>query len=195
MCLFLPSSFNRRNAAHRYIATAAVTLGLVGAALNQPPALAQSTASSNAQAASPLATMRVDHVMVGVDDFDGMIRWYVDKLGFLEEKRWTVEGLAGINLAYLIGPGDFRIEFIGGGKGPRTPVPATFPQHFTMRGFQHLCFWVDDVDAAMAELRRRGVPVFVPAEDYPVGAERRVAFIQDPEGNVIEFAGPLRGAR
>lgn len=37
----------------------------------------------------------------------------------------------------------------------------------------------------------RGVSAFVPAESYPEGAERRVAFILDPEGNVIEFSHPL----
>lgn len=45
----------------------------------------------------------------------------------------------------------------------------------------------------MAELTKRGVPAFVSATDYPKGAERRVAFVKDPEGNVIELAGPLAG--
>lgn len=43
----------------------------------------------------------------------------------------------------------------------------------------------------MTELARRDVATFFPATDFPQGAERRVAFVKDPEGNVIEFAGPL----
>jgi catechol 2,3-dioxygenase-like lactoylglutathione lyase family enzyme len=135
--------------------------------------------------------MRADHVMLGADDMDRMTAWYRNALGFEVENAWTVEGLPGIRLAYLTGHG-FRLELIAGGA-PRTPVPASFPEHFTMRGFQHLCFWVDDMDAAVAELERQGVPMFVPATDYPEGAERRVAFVKDLDGSVVELAGPLAG--
>jgi catechol 2,3-dioxygenase-like lactoylglutathione lyase family enzyme len=166
---------------------AAASLAGLGAA---PQATAQG--AEGPAAGSGFRGMRADHVMLGVDDMDRMTTWYRDVLGFEVEKAWTVEGLPGIRLAYLTGHG-FRLELIAGGGGPRTPVPASFPEHFTMRGFQHLCFWVDDVDAAVAELERRGVPMFVPATDYPEGAERRVAFVKDPEGNVVELAGPLAG--
>lgn len=47
----------------------------------------------------------------------------------------------------------------------------------------------------MASLAARGVPAFVKAETYPLDGtvfERRVAFVNDPEGNVIEFGEPLR---
>jgi len=39
------------------------------------------------------------------------------------------------------------------------------------------------------------VTAFVTAETYPLDGtefERRVAFIHDPEGNVVEFGEPLR---
>ncbi|WP_250126476.1 hypothetical protein [Chroococcidiopsis sp. CCMEE 29] len=49
---------------------------------------------------------------------------------------------------------------------------------------------VDSVDAVMAELTRRGIDAFVPAASYE-NVGRRVSFIQDPEGNVIEFAQDL----
>lgn len=121
-----------------------------------------------------------------------MIQWYKEKLGFREERRWTVDALPGMQLAYIELNG-FRVEIIGGGGGHRPPVPSSFEQHLRMQGYQHLCFSTNDVDAVIAELNRRGVPTFVGAEDYPSGAERRVAFIQDNEGNVIEFAGSLKG--
>lgn len=149
-------------------------------------------AASNDAGAAPNfpIPMRADHVMLGVDDMDGMITWYREKLSFQVERAWTVDGLPGIQLAY-IGAHGFRLELIAGGRGPRTPDPASFDQHFRMRGFQHLCLWTENVDAVMAELSRRGVQTFYPATDFPNGAERRVAFVKDPEGNVIEFAGPL----
>ena len=131
--------------------------------------------------------------MSGVDDLDAMIAWYRDKLGYRVEKTWAVDGLPGMRLAYLIGHDGFRIELVEGGRGPRTPNPSSFEQALKARGYQHLCYEVGDVDAVMAELGARGVAAFYPATDFPVGAERRVAFIKDPEGNIIEFAGPLKG--
>jgi catechol 2,3-dioxygenase-like lactoylglutathione lyase family enzyme len=139
-----------------------------------------------------LGSLRADHVFIGVFDFEGTIQWYKEKLGFREERRWTVDALPGMQLAYIELNG-FRIEIIGSGGGQRAPVPSSFEQHLRMQGYQHLCFSTNDVDAVIAELNRRGVTTFVAAEDYPSGAERRVAFIQDNEGNVIEFAGPLKG--
>lgn len=130
-------------------------------------------------------------VKLGVDDMEAMMAWYRDKLGYEVEKAWTVDGLPGIRLAYLIGHGGYRMELIAGGRGLRTPNPASFDEHFRMRGYQHACYWVDDVDAVMAELKGRGVEVFFPSTDFPAGAERRVALVKDPEGNVVEFAGPL----
>jgi catechol 2,3-dioxygenase-like lactoylglutathione lyase family enzyme len=141
---------------------------------------------------SVLGNATADHISVGVDDYEASIAWYRDKLGFEVEKEWTVDGLLGVKLAYLIKNG-FRIEILYGGKGEPVTAPEDFQQHFNRKGFGHLCFYVEDVDLAMSQLNRRGVPTFVPAKDYPVGAERRVAFVLDNSGNVIEFAGPLKG--
>ena len=47
----------------------------------------------------------------------------------------------------------------------------------------------------LAELAANGVPTFVAGETYALDGtiyERRVGFIQDPEGNVIEYAEPLQ---
>jgi catechol 2,3-dioxygenase-like lactoylglutathione lyase family enzyme len=52
----------------------------------------------------PTALRRADHVCIGVDDFEGVLAWYCEKLGFAVEKRWHVEKLPGVQLAYLIGP-------------------------------------------------------------------------------------------
>jgi catechol 2,3-dioxygenase-like lactoylglutathione lyase family enzyme len=154
-----------------------------------PPAAAQELR----QIPAVIAQMQADHVEVGVDDMDVMSRWYTRVLGFKVEKSWTVDELPGVRLAYLVHPSGWRMEFASGIKGPRTPKADDFGSAFQMRGFQHLCFRVSDVDAVMAEMTRQGVTAFFPATDFPVGAERRVSFIQDPEGNVIEFAGPLVG--
>lgn len=138
---------------------------------------------------SPLATITADHVFIGVDNYDVMKRWYIEKLDFNVDKEWTVDELPGMKLAYLC-KGNFRLELIGDDQGPRTSVPVDFVEHLKSKGFQHLAFRVDSVDAVMAELTRRGIDTFVPAASYE-NVGRRVSFIKDPEGNVIEFVQDL----
>ena len=41
-------------------------------------------------------------------------------------------------------------------------------------------------------MNRRGTPAFSPAIDFPP-LNLRVGFVQDPDGNVIEFTGPPAG--
>lgn len=164
----------------------AVTLGFAGAAGAQTP---------QPNPAPVIAQMQADHVELGVDNMDVMIDWYVRVLGFSVEKAWTVDELPGVRLAYLIHPSGWRVEFAAGVSGPRTPKAKDFAEAFQMRGLQHLAFRVTNVDAAVKAAVEQGASVLYPATDFPVGAERRVAFIQDPEGNLIEFAGPLAAAK
>ena len=138
--------------------------------------------------------MVADHVLINATDFDRSLTWYCDNLGFEEEVRWTVDGLEGTNLAYLK-RGLFRIELASGPTTSETaslPVASDFAEHFAQRGITHLCFRVQDVDATLSTLADKGIPTFSPAIDFPA-LRCRVGFVQDPDGNVIEFKGPLAG--
>jgi predicted enzyme related to lactoylglutathione lyase len=64
-------------------------------------------------------------------------------------------------------------------------------EQFTFRGWNHICFASDDVDATVANLASRGVPVVLPPSDFPEGPGVRIGIVQDLEGNMIEFTGPL----
>ena len=158
------------------------------------PALATPARSESGDPADPLAGFATDHVMINVSDFHRSVRWYQEKLGFEEVVRWTVDGLAGTNLAYLQ-RGDFLIEIASGPETDQTarlPRATDFASHFAHRGITHLCFRVADVDAALAEMNRLGIETFSAAIDFPP-LDCRVGFIQDPDGNVIEFKGPRAG--
>jgi catechol 2,3-dioxygenase-like lactoylglutathione lyase family enzyme len=161
-------------------------------------AVSATVAGSEAvQAADPtrrLDWLRYDHVSIHVADFDGTLRWYKEKLGFREEVSWRVAALNGKQLAYLSKNGSW-IELVSA-----TPVQSGLPpvnsfvEHFSRLGFGHLCFATGDIDGVMRDLKEMGISVFVEAQTYPLDGtvfERRVAFIKDPEGNVIEFGGPL----
>lgn len=141
-----------------------------------------------------IARMRVEHAMLGTPDYDATLAWWTGVLDFRVEVEWTVPALPGLRLAYLEKNG-FRLEVVGSPERFQVrAAPADLGQHLTDGGYAHLAFVVDDVDAVMAELAAKGVAVFFPPTSFPdVG--RRVAFIMDPHGNVVEFAADLPEGR
>lgn len=151
--------------------------------------VAQATAGT-----SPLATSRFDHMSLNVRDFDAMMAWYQSALGFTVAVAWRVNALNGKRLAYL-DLGTTRLELVEADPdGIGLPEAEDFLAHFARTGYGHLCFAVDDVDQVMEDLAGAGVPTFVQAETYDLDGtpyRRRVGFMKDPEGNVLEFGEPL----
>lgn len=123
-------------------------------ACNQPSA--QSQVNNTTQTIestttnSALDSLRAEHVMLRVPNFEETRRWYQDKLGFREVLRWKEPSLPGVDLAYLELNG-FRLEILGGGA-PRKAIaaPANVPAHTQTQGYRHLCFRTNDVDATLA---------------------------------------------
>jgi len=60
-----------------------------------------------------------------------------------------------------------------------------------LAGFRHLALRVESIDAAKAELERRGVKF---TEDVrPAAGGGKVLFFEDPEGNLLHFVERLPG--
>jgi catechol 2,3-dioxygenase-like lactoylglutathione lyase family enzyme len=138
----------------------------------------------------PLPPLHADHVLIGTPDYSATLAWYRAVLDARIDLEWTVPELPGMALAYLR-VGDFKIEVIGTADSiPGALRAEDFGSHLRTSGYTHLCFAVANVDETMAALAEHGVPEFFPATDFP-NVGRRVAFIQDNNGNVIEFAGPM----
>jgi methylmalonyl-CoA/ethylmalonyl-CoA epimerase len=125
-----------------------------------------------------------------VSNYEETLDWYQQKLDAKVTGEWTFEAIPDLKLAHLNVYG-FRIEIISSTHSqPGMPMAQNLDQGLRTRGIGHFCFRVDDVDAALAELNRRGVPTFVPLGSYPdVGV--RICFVQDNNGNLIEFVTPL----
>ena len=139
------------------------------------------------------ALRRADHVCIRVEDFGRALAWYTEKLGLTVDRIFRIEGMPGTESAYLNGPGGFRVEIVGGGESQRRSAAGNFMEQINIQGFTHVSFWSDDVDATMAELERRGVPVVLPPIDSsPAGI--RAAFVRDADGNLIEFVGPMKSS-
>ncbi|MGC4092654.1 MAG: VOC family protein [Polyangiaceae bacterium] len=140
---------------------------------------------------SSFASMRGHHAAVRVPDYETEKRWFIEKLDFRVIHEWPYEDQ---NLAY-VGPANddhFYIEILGDGKpGPVAKAPyKDLSDSLRYAGFHHVCLQVDDVDATVAELRRRGVTIVTEPFVLPV-IDRRLAFFADPFGNLFELAEVL----
>ena len=107
------------------------------------------------------------------------------KLGFTVEREWPFGDL---QLAYLT-RGSAKIELLAGGDPAPQERVAELGESFGAERVHHVCLAVDDLDATLAELAERDVPLlgepFVVAE---IG--RRLAFVQDNAGNLLELSAP-----
>ncbi|MFV0259816.1 MAG: VOC family protein [Acidimicrobiales bacterium] len=107
----------------------------------------------------------VHHVSINVDDLDRALRFYTKVLGLTVR---TDRPLLGVDGAWL-DAGDQQVHLI---------VAEVPPD----RG-QHLALLIDDIDAAVAELRQRDIRVSDPA---PVAGVLQ-SFFRDPAGNRVEI--------
>jgi hypothetical protein len=79
------------------------------------------------------------------------------------------------------------IEIAGGGNPTRAmPPPTTIKDTFRQQGYIHVCLKVDEMDAAVAELKRRGVEVFAGSNVNPT-LNRKFVHFKDNNGFDVEL--------
>jgi catechol 2,3-dioxygenase-like lactoylglutathione lyase family enzyme len=110
----------------------------------------------------------VHHVSINVDDVDAAIRFYVDVLGLAERDDRPDFGFGG---AWLDAGGQ-QVHLLEAAAAPAVG--------------QHFAFLVDDIEAAIRDIRALDVAV---SDAKPVGAGRQ-AFLTDPAGNTVELTQP-----
>lgn len=144
---------------------------------------------------SAFATATHDHVAIRVADFDATVRWYGDKLGFVVDRRWAAPPYAGTELtpAYLH-LNNLVLEVVGGGNPrPSRIAPASVAELLAVEGYSHLCIRVDDIDAAQAELKAKGVYVYA-GPNTNLALSRRFLHFLDLNGLSIELVQYLPGS-
>lgn len=142
------------------------------------------------RSSGPLASMTGHHAALRVPDLETSKRWFVEKLDFRVVHEWPYGDL---QLAFVAPPADdtFFVEILGGAAPTPRPDYSGFADSFAHAGLHHFCLSVEDVDATITELDRRGVTVVAePFDLEDIG--HRLAFIADPWGNLIEFAQVLQ---
>jgi catechol 2,3-dioxygenase-like lactoylglutathione lyase family enzyme len=139
---------------------------------------------SAADASSPFASWKVEHIAIRVPDFEAAVAWYTEKLDF--RLRHSLP-LAGLTFGFLTLAVDDRVRFellAGPGANERPPYDD-LRSSYKMSGWHHAGLRVECVNTSVEELKRRGVTIV--SEPHDVAAiGLRVAFFADPWGNLFE---------
>jgi methylmalonyl-CoA epimerase len=96
----------------------------------------------------------IHHVGVVVQDMDGALTLYRDKIGLALVKEETIED-QGVRAA-LLDLGNSFLELL------EPTVPDTGIARYLERrgeGLHHVCLEVDDIHASLADLKSKGVPL------------------------------------
>ena len=116
------------------------------------------------------------HVCLNVSDADRLADWYENNLDL--ERSWEFAAGNTRNV-YVADSGGFELQ-LSDTDGEDEFEAGT--------AWDHVAVAVEDVDAAFAEVDHHGV-VQAPADQPEAGA--RTAFVEDPDGHVVELVESL----
>ncbi|WP_224449949.1 VOC family protein [Haloprofundus salilacus] len=124
-------------------------------------------------------TNDIIHTALRVSDIDATVAFYVDGLGLERNWEFTKDGVRNV---YVGGEHcDFQFKYDPEGDD------ATGPGG----GFDHLAVGVDSTDEAFERLVDRSDPPVVTEPTTIERIDRRVAFVEDPDGYVVELVERL----
>lgn len=126
---------------------------------------------------------RIDHIAIVVEDIEAALGFWRDALG-LELHHVEDAPEQGSVVAFLPS-GDSEIELV-----KPTSADSGVGRYLNKRGpgLHHICFEVDDIEAALADLQARGVRLIDTAPQIGTGG-KRVAFIhpESTHGVLVEL--------
>ncbi|UQX87419.1 VOC family protein [Jatrophihabitans telluris] len=128
----------------------------------------------------------LDHVGLNVADLDAAERWYIDAFGYIRDLAVRLEAFE-LDIVMLVHPeGGDRLELLhrpGSAPGLRADTP---PAAVLTEGFGHIAFDVEDVDGHFDRLVSLGARAVMSPRPSPEPGVR-MAFVADPEGNLLEL--------
>jgi lactoylglutathione lyase len=119
----------------------------------------------------------IGHIALKVYDLDASLAFYRDRLGFPEMLRIDKDD-GSLWLVYLRVTDEQFIEIFPGAENPRAPG-------WNGNAITHVCLTVDDLDAVVDRVERAGIKLLIEKKTAADG--NRQAWIEDPDGNRIEF--------
>jgi len=136
-----------------------------------------------------------DHVTIAVANPEAAIGFF-DLLGFRKQHVELIDG--GVPAKYMGMPDmkaqhitlvlagvepHFEIQLLAFDPQPPTD-PGDHPTNLRRRGYNHLAFRVDDIEAVTGHLTANGVKMLSHEMDY---ISRRLRFFEGPEGITLEL--------
>ncbi len=121
-------------------------------------------------------SLRVEHIALAVADLDAAIAHYASVWGLEVEHRERVDD-QGVEEA-MLPIGDSYLQLLGA-TDPETTVGKFLAKRG--EGLHHIAYEVDDLQAALADLKSKGVPLIDEAPRVG-GRGHMVAFVH-PKGN------------
>jgi lactoylglutathione lyase len=121
--------------------------------------------------------VRFGHVALRTADVERIVRWYDDAFGAKRVFHAPRDGERQELMFLEFYKGQY-IEIFTNGK-PHEAQPAD------AIGYQHFCLIVDDIDETLKHLATMNVHPQRPAREGR--SHYRIAFINDPDGNLIEL--------
>ena len=123
--------------------------------------------------------MRIAHTMIRVSDLERSLDFYTRVLGMTLQRRLEFPD------------GRFTLAFLGFGDAPGTSLLELTHNWDTHEyelgnGFGHVAVEVDDVHAAVEEIRARGGSITREPKAMNAGTTV-IAFVADPDGYAIEL--------
>ena len=123
------------------------------------------------------------HVGISVGDLDAAVGWYERALGLETEFPFEIPGLRG---AMMRSSDGYRVELLQR-EGSEPGLAGALPNDALLtRGYGHFALEVTDLESVYARLLDEGAAgVWDPRPSPEPGV--RMAFVHDPEGNLIEL--------
>ena len=161
----------------------------------------RATASMEESSRSDASVLQIDHVNLVVRDMAAMIAFYRDALGMTLARQVTIDGpwiddvtgLSGVRADCGISGSRFRAE----NRTALFPLAACESIDglgtANVLGLRHIAFRVNDIDRMADRVRAAGREAL---EQSPfradggvafAGAEKRLVYFHDPEGNLLEL--------
>lgn len=140
----------------------------------------------------PVDSMSVGGVGVVVKDIAKVSQWYQQELGLALTKEMSFPEYDSLQIHFLKG-GTFLLELIS--KPSVFSIQKYEPGYQSFRdsrlqGFTKIAFRVPDIDAWYKRMQDRKVHILVPIfNDATLNV--RSFFVQDPEGNIVQFITDL----
>ncbi|KOS62154.1 VOC family protein [Lysinibacillus agricola] len=141
---------------------------------------------------------RIDHVGVIVNDLSAAKEFFLD-FGLEVKGEWEMEGEL---MGYAVGLNDAKVACVGLGTTdsqtwielikfytPSDEKDIQQPLANTL-GIRHIAFTVEDIEAVVAKLKKKGTEIFSEIQQYE--ESYKLCYVRGPEGIILELAEEIK---